>query len=482
MLRIKVFQDGKPAKKLDLSGAYLVGNDRVPLRSELRFANGEIVADSQPRGAAALSIMWPVKGVGRLMLATPRLQDRKQPYNLHVELARGQLMRISQKREDWGLYDFSEGEPIYKEIDAARELLVKALTAPDDATAALHGEAAIAAGVKVGEVVTSFHAEVFLKRRQAANQIVKHALGCRVDTSQNSEAYLQCLTDVFDFGVLPFYWSSMEPKEGTHKPSNIDPWLKLLQERKMPVWGAPLLSLNPIHLPDWLHRWAKKYDHFRECVTRHIRHTLKTYGPYVRAWEAISGVHAQNTFRFTFEQIMELTRIACLLVKQMSPRSPSIIGITLPWGEYYAVDPRSIPPMLYAEMAVQSGINFDAFGVEIRFGSGEPGHYARDLMQVSSLLDRFGGLGKPLHITAAGIPSAGGNKSDGHWRDTWSDDVQADWVRQFYRIALSKPFVETVTCARLADGTDQDGVINVDCSHKPAYREILNLKREISGA
>lgn len=481
MLRIKVFENGAPAKRLDLSGAYLLGNDRVPLRAELKFARGEIVSDARSRGAAALSIMWPVSGMGRMMLETPRLQERKEPYNLHVELARGQLMRISQKREDWGLYDFPDGQPIYGEIEQARSLLIEAMTADDDVAAARQADAAIAAGVAAGERVSLFHAEVFLQRRLAARQIVRRPLGCRIDPTQNTEAYLRRLTEAFDFAILPFCWSSMEPKEGTHKPSNVDPWVRLLQQRRLPIWGTPLLSLDPAHLPDWLHRFARDYERFREAVMRHIRHVLKTYGTHVLAWEVISGVHAQNALGFTFEQIMDLTRVASLLVKQMAPKACAMIGITLPWGEYYATDPRTIPPILYAEMAVQSGINFDAFGLEIRFGAEEPGYCVRDMMQVSTLLDRFGALGRPLHITAAGVPSGGGNPACGQWHGAWSDQVQAEWFRDFCRTALSKPFVETVSCLRLADGTDREGLLNMDCTPKPAYQSVLDFRREITG-
>lgn len=482
MLRIKVIDKGAPAKKLDLSSAYLLGNDRVPLRAALKFVKGEIVSDARSRGAAALSIMWPVEGFGRMMLETPRLQERKVPYNLSVELARGQMMRISQKREEWGLYDFSDGDPIYQDIDRARDLLVEAMTAGDEISAARQGEAAIAAGVSAGEAVSAFHADVFLQRRRAARQFINHPFGCHVDPTQNSKDYLSRLTGVFDFAILPFCWSSMEPKEGHHKPSNIDPWLRLLHQHKMPAWGTPLLSMDPAHLPDWLHRWARDYDRFRECVSRHIQHVLKTYGPHVQAWEVISGIHAQNALGFTFEQIMDLTRVSSLLVKQMAPKAAAIIGITLPWGEYYASDPRTIPPILYAEMAVQSGINFDAFGLEICFGTHEGGGFVRDMMQISSLLDRFGSLGKPLHITAAGVPSAGGDAAGGLWHGAWSDQVQADWIRDFCRTALSKPFVETVSCHRLADGADPDGLLNMDGTPKPAYQTLLDIKGEIIGA
>ncbi|HWL93169.1 MAG TPA: hypothetical protein VNT79_06515 [Phycisphaerae bacterium] len=481
MLRIRAYHDGAPAKAMDLSTAYLVGNDRVALRADMKFSGGEIVFDTRSRGAAALSILWPVEGVGNIMLETPRLQERKAPYNLNVELARGQLMRIAQKREDWGLYDFPEGAPIYKEIDAARQLLVEALTAADEVSAARHADGCIIASVKAGEAVTALHAEVFLKRRHEADQLAKRPLGCRIYPNQVNEDCIQRLTELFDFALLPFQWSALEPTEGAHKPAGVDALVKALAQHRFPCWGSALLSFDPGHLPAWTQKLGKDYEKFRDHATRHIRQTLKTFGPHVQVWEVISAAHAFNPLGFTFEQIMDLTRIASLLVKQMSPKCQSVVGIVLPWGEYYAKDSRTIPPSLYAEMAVQSGINFDAFGLDIRFGTGESGGAARDLMQISSLLDRYGALGKPIHVTAAGVPSTNGAATDGHWHGAWSPDVQASWMREFYQIALSKPFVETVTCARLIDGSEANGVLDVDCKPKPAYQEILGLKRQITG-
>lgn len=482
MLRFKIIQDGKPASDVDLSSAYLVGNDRVPIRAEIKYAKGEVIAESRTRGAAAMAILWPVEGVGRVMMETPRLSERHAPYNLHLELARGQLMRISQKREDWGLYDFEEGRELYDRVDAARKLLISAITAPDDASAASFADRAITESVSVGEDLAKFHADVFLERRQAANQLTKRVFGCRIDPAKNSDAYKQHLARGFDFGLLPLPWRDLEPKEGESKPAAAEPWLNVLRQQKMAVWAESLLTLDPAQLPDWLTKAARNYEQFRDAVTRHIRQMLRKYGPYVHVWEAIRGAHAHNEFRFTFEQIMELTRITSLLIKQTSPRSSSIIGITQPWGEYYATDPRTIPPLLYAEMAVSSGVHFDAFGIDLRFCVDAPNTniYMRDTMQISSMLDRFGALGKPIHVMLAGVPSGGASGAAGCWREQWSDNVQSDWFNRVFRIALSKPFVESVCCHRLADAGSLDGILNLDCTPKPAYREILKLKSELT--
>jgi hypothetical protein len=501
MLRFKVFQNGVPAKSLSLEGAHLLGTDRVPLRAEIKFTNGELICEPKARGAAALALMWPVKGLtkqptpaanvgglefgaagGRMMIETTRLIERTRPYILNLELARGQLMRISLKREDWGLYDYAEGAPIYQQVDRARDLLVAAITAANESKASELGDAAIAASVRAGEAVAAFHADVFLKRRIAEHKIVKRPLGCRIDSVGECEAQIEPLSRAFDFALLPFSWRTLEPSEGKYQPEAIERCVQTLRIRKVPIWGQSLLSFERGLLPEWLPTLADDYEQIRERAARQIKYVLKQFGAHVRAWEVIGGVHATNAFKFSFEQLMDLTRVATILVKQMSPRSKAIIGIVLPWGEYYASDPRTIPPLLYAEMAVESGIGFDAFGLEMQFGAGERGLYVRDLMQISALLDRFGTLGKPLHVTAAGVPSSGGSATQGSWRGPWSEEVQARWLREFYRIALSKPFVETVSWRLLADQPDAGdcgGLLNADLSPKLACAELKTLHQEL---
>jgi hypothetical protein len=482
MLRFKVFENGVPAKSVNLESVYLVGNDRVPMRAGVEFSDGEIRCDTRAGGACALAVMWPVEGVGRVMLETTRLLARQRPYNLNVELARGQLMRINQKREDWGLYDYPDGRPIYEEIDAARDLLVEAITAPDDVTAARRGDAAIAASVTVGEEMSHFHAGIFFERRRAANQLVRRPLGCRLDHGRDADAAIRAMVDAFDFVSVPFEWRVLESREGKPEPGVHDRWLRRLRELHLPVRGCSLLSFEAGQVPDWLGVVSKDYDHLREAVAEHLRYVLKYFGGRVRGWEVISGLHACNAFRLSFEQIMELTRMSAILAKQMAPRSTAIIGIVLPWGEYYARDARTIPPFLYGEMVVQSGINFDAFGLEMRFGGGEPPHYVRDMLQVSAMLDRFGSLGKPVHVTAAGVPTGGNSSTTGSWHGDWSDEVQARWVHDFYQVALSKPFVETVTWQALVDpqdGSHTGGLLRADLGRKPAYDQILALRRKL---
>lgn len=486
MLRFKVYQNRKPATRLALESAYLVGGDGVPLRGEITFANGEIRCAKRAAGPAALSLVWPVEGFGRLMLETTRLQEREQPYSLHVELARGRLMRISQKREDWGLYDYPEGGEYYRRIDQAKGTLVDALTAADDATAAACGEAALAGAVQVGEELSLFHADLFLKRRRAMSQFVKRPFGVGVSLAQSDEAYRGLLPEVADFAVLPISWRDVEGETDVCRWEALDLWVNWLGQHRTHIRSAPLVSLDPAFIPEWVVRAKPTYDKLKEMMLGHAVKLVKRFAHRIQSWEVVRGLHAFNTLHLSLEQLMDLTRSAALVVKHNAPRSTTIVTIAMPFGEYYARDPRTIPAALYADLCVQSGFNFDAFGLAFEFSSGDEGSVVRDMMQISAVIDRFANFGKPLHITGIQVPSTPapkGTPDNGCWHEAWSEQLQARFLRAFYEIAFSKPFVETVTWTHLRDGDSSgatdSGLLRSDLSTKPAYQQLLEFRRGI---
>ena len=136
MLSFAVYSDGKPAAKVNLEGAYVVGTDDVPLRAELSFADGVVRCTKRAAGPAGLALLWEVKSVGIILLETVRVQEREEPYILQVELARSRLLRITHKVEDWGMLDHDEAADLLKNVDQARDLLIEALQADAPAKAA----------------------------------------------------------------------------------------------------------------------------------------------------------------------------------------------------------------------------------------------------------------------------------------------------------------------------------------------------------
>ncbi|HVT83291.1 MAG TPA: hypothetical protein VHM90_21810, partial [Phycisphaerae bacterium] len=132
MLRFRVYNDSKVADDFDLSTAYLVGSDNVAIRGEFNYAGGEIICRKRAAGPAALCVMWTVKNFGSVLLDTTRLPEREEPYLLNLELARGRVMRLMQKREEWGLFDLPEAQAVNERANECRDLLIEAMAAMDN--------------------------------------------------------------------------------------------------------------------------------------------------------------------------------------------------------------------------------------------------------------------------------------------------------------------------------------------------------------
>lgn len=494
MIRFLTQARGPNGDNLDLNGAYLVGSDGVPIRAEIEWGNGEIRCNKRVTGPAALSLLWNVPPFGAVMLETTRVMDRDRPYILPVELARGRLMRISQKREDWGLFDYPGADDLYARVDEAKSLFVASMTAGSESAADEKGCEAVRAAVEVGEALSLFHAGIFLERRRAAKQFSPRPMGCGVTLRQADEAYRERLARAFDFVALPTSWGVLEPRQGSNAWDLVDPWIAWATKNKLAIRAAPLISFHKSHIPDWLHLYEQDFETVRDLVGAHVRRTVQRLRSYVWAWDVVSGLHAYNPFNYSHEQLVDLTRMCTLLVKQIAPRSTAIVDIVAPWGEYYARNPRTVPPLLFADMLAVAGINFDAFGLQFYFGVPVDGMFVRDMMQISAMIDRFANFGKPLHITAVQVPSGSTTDPTDHWRGAhapaaagqwhakWSEAVQAEWLERFLEIVLSKPFVETVTWRDLAD-TDghylpHGGLLRRDLAPKAAYDQLLVLRNQ----
>lgn len=496
MLRFNAYRKGAPVADVDLEGAYVFGQDGIPIRADISSANGQVSAIKRVPGACGLSLMWQAGAAGNYMLNTTRLPERSKPYNLNLELARGQLCRIAQKREDWGLFDFAEAAAINKEYDAVRLKFVEAIKTADPGKAADIADEVLLEAITLGEKMALFHADILLTRRRTIGAAARTGFGCVVDAVSPSEEYGERIRGAFDLVSIPVVWKATEPKERQYQYNHVDAWVNWAVRNKKNIHMGPLLSFEPSHIPEWLFLWEHDYEALRDVIYEHIQRIVTRYDKQVKVWNVVSGIHAYNSFNLNFEQLMELTRMSCLLVKKLAPQSQVMIDLTMPWGEYYARNQRTIPPLLYADMAVQSGVKFDAFGVQLHMGVPLDGLYVRDVMQLGMLIDEFASMGKTVHITSCQTPSDmapdpkdawGGQKpiaKGGLWHQFWSQRLQAEWLLALGRLAISRPFVESICWRDLTDGDGHylphGGLCRADLQEKLAYKELKKFKLSLA--
>ena len=487
-MKFQVFKNGKIVNKFALCGAYLFGTDGIAVRrTQIVFKDGFIECNKQNLETAGLALLWPVEGFGKVLLPTTCLPERGRPYNLNVEIARAKLMQIISKQEDWGF--FNNVEELEEVCEEARDLFVQAIqNISDPGVASKLADESLKKAVVFSEKLAIKRSELLFEARGKSHGFGRGCLGCQIDPGQISNPeYTEKLLGLFGFVTIPVNWAQIESEKGSYDFSTLDACIEVLSKKKVVIAAGPLLCFSKEYLPTWLLRSQGGFEKIRETAYKFVLEVVSRYSDSVRAWRVISGLNMFNYFKFNFEQVLEMTRAANMAVKAASDRALKIIEVTNPWGEYYATQPATIPPIVYMDMVVQSGINFDAFGLQMQFGKNQAGMHVRDMMHLSAALDCFGRIAKPLYITEVEIPSEAVNPDDGElaglWHQHWDQSRQGQWIEQFYKIALGQPFVDAVTYSNLADNPGStiahSGLLTEQLEPKESFRTLKKLQEVI---
>lgn len=543
MLSFAVFDDAGPARDFVVRHAHVFGSDEIAIGAEITSEGGVIRCRKASNEAAGLSLQYrvdlpadggePARTVGLFTLRTCLLPERDEPYLLSLELARHRIMLVLNKLEQWGLFDLPTSHPAMARFERARHRFAQALVLqrrPGQAETngfALESDRAareaLGLAVDAGEQLTMIQADRQLRQRftgelyaQAARQHAESiaadrvlpegavksrdgvgvvlqkppAVGCAINPLQFTESAAARAAELCDFISVPMRWIEMEPVEGRYSFQRTDRWIEwAVRTARMPVWGGPIVDLRHVCIPEWLYIWENDYETLRELVYEHVKQVVTRYRRTVQRWTVVSGLHVAEGLALSLERVMDLTRVAVLLVRRLQPSAKVQVEIAQPWGEYFAHSRRSIPPTVYGEMLAQAGIAVDALGIRLHAGQPLPGRSTRDLMALSAILDRYAELDRPIVVSALGAPSrasaANGTVEDpGSWRGGWTPDRQADWLMRAAAIAVSKPFVHSVCWQDLTDASlpgeaDGCGLLTDAGEPKPAAARFAELRRAL---
>lgn len=488
-MKFQVFKDGKIATNFVPVGITLFGTDRIPFRSSKYITFKDGIIDCKTRGSepAGLSLLWPIEGFGNIMLYTTRLPEREQPYNLNVEIVRGKLMEIAMKREDWAI--FEQTSQLSSQAEELQKIFIEMLeNINDPGKASLIADKCLCKAMLYAEALAEKYASVLFEARSRSRGFARSSLGCKVEPEKLADKnYLKGAFELFAHVTLPINWGKIEKEKGQYDFTELDKSMSVLGKRRLLLCAGPLIVFAPEHLPEWM-KGKHDFETIREACYEFVSKVVTRYAKYVHIWQVISGLNAENVFKFSFERVLEITRTACLAAREADNRSVKMIDIVYPWGEYYAYDSDTIPPLVYIDMVTQAGINFDALGVQIMFGKEQPGMHIRDMMQISAMLDRFMPLPKQIHITSFAVPDTNEPKqqaaeSAGVWHKPWDEAVQAKWIEEFSKIAFSKPFVSTITYGALADSDEKNikgaGLLTDELKPKKAFMALAKLQKQI---
>lgn len=505
MLSFVIFDEQGPAKDPPLRHAHLLGKDELPVGGRVEFASGRVLCQKPTTEEAAFALQYPAGDAGVLTLQTCLLPDRERPYLLELELARHRIMLFLNKLEEWGLALLPTDHPAMLRFEQARGDFTAALVSPRTGSggftpeqARLAREALIGA-IHASELLALHQAERQLHARlnpdEDARQLPPPRIGSAVHNEQFADPLKRVLATHFDFMNCPMRWKDIEPEESKFSFVGTDRWIEwAVRQGKMTVVGGPVLDFSPRSAPEWLGIWEHDYESLREFAYEHAKRVVTRYRRTVKRWVVVSGVNLNRGFSLSLDQVMELTRLSVLIVRKLHPAAKIVVELAEPYGEHASAHPQSVAPHLYAQLLLESGIQFDALGLRLQTGDRASGRSTRDLMQLSALLDSYACFEKPIDVTSLGAPSAPvprppgvGEPDDqdphepGNWRRPWTPAVQTDWLIESLTVCCSKPFVRSVCWQALYDtATNPEmpggGLITADGKAKPALRRLYEIR------
>jgi len=201
---------------------------------------------------------------------------------------------------------------------------------------------------------------------------------------------------------------------------------------------------------------GRNVEEFKTLAQKFVRDLVSHYKKKIQIW----NVFNEPEQAVWFNEVTNLNEAGLVSVmagiyragKTANPKS--ILYFNLGWIAWPSYNPVNIPVssipygLKLEEKLKQKGVDYDALGLEIYYGTAHP---PIDMLRLSQTLDYYGDVKKPYFISEAWLPSGPLKESDKkyykpgcglipkwYWHGL-SEEAQAAYARYLYTLAFSKP-------------------------------------------
>ncbi len=272
------------------------------------------------------------------------------------------------------------------------------------------------------------------------------------ETEAENHAYKARFAQLFNFGSAPFYWSDLEPEQGKPRFAKSSPRIyrrpppdlavEFAQQHGITLKGHPLMWNH--FYPAWL---PQDKDQVAKAISAHMAEIAERYADKIRIWDVVNEtlnaprpeiILPDDYVAFCFQEAGRwFGANNLLLANETREAAHHWLGEDGTESRYYRM----------LSSLAQRDIRFDGIGFQfhcadtakILAGDESTPEF---LLRVYDLYSRFK---RPLYITELSVGTAG--------EGTSGQPVQAEVVRNFYRLFFSVERMAGITWWNLADGT-----------------------------
>ncbi len=493
-LTVRAFDpSGRPAGRRQMESLLLINADGRPFELLPQLKGEGTATIALPPEKFQLMMRLGVPTFGEVYLYADNVRGPEAILNYEFARSRAAVVRryVTAARAEG--VDFSAA--LNKRLEAGEAALKRAQTARELPERVRHSNDSLAETMWAGEIAAVERARHRIRRNGERPGFLFGAAGFSL---ARSDDYARKYAALFNFATLPFYRNNTEPVEGKLDYSRVESVLDKTVGSTMLFKGHPLLWFKRENMPDFLPK--KNWQEMKVSCREYALRSVGRFRHRIHSWDIINEAHDwANEMKYEPGQLVEMTALMSKATREADPTAFRIVNNCCLFAEYVAtrtsnanrppLDRPSMTPLEYMRALRDARVDYDAVGLQIYC----PG---RDMLEIERHIERFTSLGKPIHITELGIPSANHPDTlktyeergrripypiDAVWHGTeWTEEIQADWVEQFYTICYSMPQVEAISWWGFSDPgyMPNGGLVRSDISLKPSYERLSKLIAE----
>jgi hypothetical protein len=446
----------------------MLGSDGIAWQTQVTLQADRLMVTRSTQESGRFVIPWEFLGERSVAVSTATLTASERPYHLPLELCRGTLARIQDQLATWESRGFTVPSEVQRMLTQARERFAVASLCQQDvercgAEAGASLEIALRVLDQLGTQVTQFCATGW------SVQASTGLWGLRLRDNAEMSSLDTVSGSPFNFLFLPCCWRDAEPNPSEWQWRSVEGVLRRCRRNRGRLACGPLLQFNRHDLPDWLYVWGDDFEAIQSYVVSYIRAAVRQFSGQVSLWHCTAATNVEDDLQLSEEQRLRLTVSALEALRQSDAKTPAIVSIKQPWGEYLGRTAMDLSPWQFTDILVRGELGLSGIGLEIQLACAPGRTLTRDLLEFNRLIDHWSVFGLPL-VVFLSTPTPGANQAQ------QDPDMGWPYVKDLLSLLTSRSAVHGVVWDQIHDDADWvGGLLDREGNAKPILHALRTI-------
>lgn len=379
--------------------AFVAGIDGRPLKSENCLDKDLLVLDIDSSDSCKLSIPWPTKDFGPIVLTTASLRSNQPPYNLTLELARGTIHRIRTNAFFWDRIGVRIPNSHSELIDQASDVFVQAILEKDNHPLSDSlAQQAIDLTVSAARPLVRAFVTQNLHARLRNNEKLQTLFGVRLPHDTYWKPLAEQLLPACNTVSIDCAYPTQNYSTATESHRGTIEQLLWAKEKNLRVVSGPLVTPNDVRSSQ-NDPTCNSFESLLENILQKVKYTVSKYQGHVQLWDACSGLSNCQSTGLDDAQSFKLACNIINLIHNLDPKTPLIFSVDLPAAENMRSNSRAINPLVFAESLIRAhDRSIAGIGLELNLNYWPNGTLPMDLPGLSDLIDHWSSQNRSLLV------------------------------------------------------------------------------------